>query len=216
MTNGTWAKEAGTWVRKLKSSSLVNDGVRVRVLSYIAKNTDDLAKAIQAEELPGTSNLKDPFQSKYGSGLQVIEQQYKPLDLIKIVEQSNILGQCIESMVLNIDGFGFTLERIDDKSDDSKTREEYVNVLEFFNHLNLDSSFTSIRKETRWDIEVTGNGFWEVIRDLVNRPVEINYCPAYTVKACKRDKRLTKFKQKVISKGKVIEVERYKRFRLYV
>jgi len=52
----------------------------------------------------------------------------------------------------------------------------------FFDSCCPDRSFPSLRKETRQDTEVTGNAYWEVIRNAKGIIAEINLIPCWTVR----------------------------------
>lgn len=47
----------------------------------------------------------------------------------------------------------------------SKARLERVRLESFFEFVNPDGSFVDLRKKTRQDLEITGNGYWEVLRN---------------------------------------------------
>ena len=46
-----------------------------------------------------------------------------------------------------------------------------------------DMTFTHLRKKTRVDLELTGNAYWEVRRNLLGQPVQINHVPAASMLA---------------------------------
>ena len=60
-------------------------------------------------KLPVSQKMaSDPFDEYYGD--RIIKPPYNLDWLSQLPEHSNILGQCIEAMETNIDGFGFALE----------------------------------------------------------------------------------------------------------
>lgn len=102
---------------------------------------------------------------------QIIEPPFDLFTLSTMQEMNSELGPCIDSMKINIDGFGHRLiSRIDLDNEDvpedlrSKVMNEEVVLKNFFLYAGMKKSFRALRKNTRQDIESTGNGYWEVIR----------------------------------------------------
>lgn len=52
----------------------------------------------------------------------------------------------------------------------------------FFAFCTADKSFEKLRMETRQDIETTGNGYWEVLRNKENGIVQFNFVPGFSVR----------------------------------
>lgn len=52
----------------------------------------------------------------------------------------------------------------------------------FFEFCNVDLSFVTLRRRTRQDIEVMGNGYWEVLRDGTGQIVQFVYLPGFTMR----------------------------------
>ena len=112
---------------------------------------------------------EDPFIGLYGAG--IIAPPYDLERLVRLPEYSNILSQCVEAMVTNIDGFGFTLEPVggaDPENDGVPTQEaedERKSILHFFEFCNQELPYSQLRRRVRRDLEVLGNAYWEIIRD---------------------------------------------------
>lgn len=52
----------------------------------------------------------------------------------------------------------------------------------FFSSCVVEESFVSLRRKTRQDLEVGGNGYWEILRDTRGRIVQFVYLPAHTMR----------------------------------
>lgn len=119
----------------------------------------------------------DPF---HGLGEdQVIDPPLDLLALTVLPEQNHELGQVIDAMAQNIDGFGHTLVprvQVPDEIAEADTenigeidmlrrsvRSEQVRLTNFFNWACPDLGFIELRRRTRQDLERTGNAYWEVI-----------------------------------------------------
>lgn len=57
-------------------------------------------------------------------------------------------------------------------------RIEKLRLSHFFDNCAGDISFIELRQRTRQDLEVTGNAYWEILRDRLGRPVQINLIPS--------------------------------------
>jgi len=103
---------------------------------------------------------------------KVIEQNnllspyYDPMKLYNMVENNSALSACIETMQANVDGFGHEFLFIgpkEKKFDDDVVKEKQA-LEAFFSRVNETQSFTTLRTELRYDLEVTGNAYIEVVR----------------------------------------------------
>ena len=68
---------------------------------------------------------------------------------------------------------------------------EHRMLVQFFDFCCVEQSFTKLRAITRQDIEVLGNGFWEVIRNTRGEPVQFVYVPAFSIRLMPQDPETT-------------------------
>jgi len=61
-------------------------------------------------------------------------------------------------------------------------RIERARLESFFDFCCFDHSFVDLRRRTRQDLEVTGNAFWEVLRDGRGEIARLVYVPSYSVR----------------------------------
>jgi PBSX family phage portal protein len=61
-------------------------------------------------------------------------------------------------------------------------RIEKLRLDAFFQYAVTDSSFVALRKKTRQDLEITGNAYWEIVRDDAAKIIEFVYLPAFSVR----------------------------------
>lgn len=78
-----------------------------------------------------------------------------------------------------------------------KMRLEKARVESFFDHCVADGSFVDLRRKTRDDLEVTGNGFWEVIRNDSNQVCQFSHMPSRSVRVSKQKSEMIGVPQKV-------------------
>lgn len=90
---------------------------------------------------------------------------YEPDRLAELVEQNNTLQSCIDAMVTNVDGTGY--EVIEDEDSEQAIPDTVAVALKkFFEQPWPGTTFMSLRKQLRRDLETTGNAYIEVIRNL--------------------------------------------------
>ena len=169
-------------------------------------------------ELPVSQKMStDPFDGYYGDG--IIEPPYNLDWLARLPEHSNILGQCVEAMETNIDGFGFTLEPVFDFPEgDEKAEAERKTIMHFFEFCNFERPYSQLRRRVRRDLEVLGNGYWEVIRDGKGDIAWLEHIEGHTMRLMQLDREYTDVTY-MIRDDDSDELQEYpsrKRFRRYV
>ena len=165
----------------------------------------------------------DPFAANYGEG-SIIQPPYDLTQLAGLLEQSTILPQCIEAMEVNVDGFGYVLEPLPwvekdaDGNYPAEAMAEKARLELFFDYCNPVLSYSQIRRRTRRDLEATGNGYWEVIRDGSGKIAGLEHLEAHTMRLAKLDAEPQTVRLQVTdANGKQAqEILCMKRFRRYV
>ena len=209
--------------------------------------TVELAKArVVGGDTGGSTQIdvEDTLTNRFMSAGALLPP-YDPDLLGQLFEHSNSLRQNVDAYATNIDGFGYRLEPIVDlESSSSKQvvvramkkagipeskyeeqvaalREEMIDEHEraalFFEFCCDDSSFVELRRQTRQDLEVTGNAYWEVTRYADGELSEFVYLPAHTVRLMPRIKRAVSVTEQIPT-GLFTKRPRRKRkqFRKYV
>lgn len=96
-------------------------------------------------------------------------------------------------------------------------RVEKAQLESFFAFAAQDYSFPKLRKLTRQDIEVLGNGYWEVLRNRAKVIARFVYVPAWTVRLRQQVGDPIEVKERVqISRVKFGEITVSRRFRTFV
>jgi PBSX family phage portal protein len=98
----------------------------------------------------------------------------------------------------------------------NEQRAETLKLAAFFDDCS-DISFADLRRQTRQDIEITGNGYWEVVRDRVGKIARFHLLESFTMRLTKLDRELTDFKVKRRTLTQEFEeVTRRRRFRRFL
>jgi PBSX family phage portal protein len=193
--------------------------------------------------------------------LGAIDPVYDPEMLALLFEHSNSLRQNVDSMAVNVDGFGhrfdplFDLEakNIDQRIEDAMVsdrqraldetgkdsldaeipaaeevkakkveitrlmRMEKIRLTHFFEFCSPDTSFVTLRRRSRQDLEVTGNAYWEVLRNRAGQIVQFVYMPSFTMRLLPLDLEPVTLKSRVrVSELSFDDVEYTTRLRRYV
>lgn len=95
-------------------------------------------------------------------------------------------------------------------------RLERIQLEAFFEHACPTMSWLELREKKRIEEEVTGNAYWEIVRDRSGFIAEINYVPSVTVRATSQGSWVKAQIMKRISACELRRVEARRRFRRYV
>lgn len=96
-------------------------------------------------------------------------------------------------------------------------RMERARLDGFFEFCCFDHSFVHLRRSSRQDLEVTGNAYWEVLRDGKGDVARFVYVPAYTVRLLPLDREATEIQERVrVSPTSFDRVSSRRRLRRYV
>jgi len=212
-----------------KSSDAVQDTKGLTPQNVVKAIVIGIREEVRDEMSGRTRQIDDSgdWTMMYKNG-KAIAPPFDPLLLAQLPENNTELGQCIEAMEVNIEGFGHRFVPIVDSTeiDDDKKKEMDKEHVDLFNFLNtcsgVEESFTQLRRKTRKDLEATGNGYWEIIEPPLkeNSISGINHIEAHTMRISTLDKEFVKVKEKrLIRKDggtwEYEEVEVERKFRKY-
>jgi PBSX family phage portal protein len=96
-------------------------------------------------------------------------------------------------------------------------RIERARLAAFFDFCCFDHSFVDLRRRSRQDLEVTGNAFWEVLRDGRGEIVRLVYVPSYSVRLLPLDREPVEIEDRIrVSPVSFETVSARRRVRRYV
>ena len=189
------------------------------IVSAVYEN-DPILKA--ERELLNTQHMgveDDPFTQLGMTGLgekgQVIDPTYSLVTLKALTHQNNTLLQAISAMEVNVDGTGYELVRKDGEVFSEDDKKKAKKISEFFDEPWPGMSFTTLRKELRRDLEATGNGYIEVIRNKKGDIVFLRHLDAMLMRFMKLEDAVPVAK-KIKRGGSEINVKVMERQRKYV
>lgn len=172
----------------------------------------------------GENDSKQILEDEFDYSGNIVEPPYHQLTLCMLRENSTELQQCIDAMVVNIDGFGYRLIefKYEDKERDkikSEIEKEKATLETFLDNVNFEDDITSLREDTRQDLEDCGNAYWEFIPFINKKGISsIDRIIPHTIRLTKLDKNSTKINRSFFNKftGQIEEKMAKKRFRRFV
>ncbi len=209
-----------------------------------SQGSTENGKAVQSNALQFEDDFNGMYgMTGYNADRSVIiiEPPFNPLTLEKLARQNNALAPCISAMAANIDGTGFEIIippskktasgalstkvtkaggdvgdlSISDEVDETLPNPDIEAMNEFFAEPWPGTSFATIRKELRKDMETLGYGFLEVIRNLKGEILFVRHIEGKTMRLVKLDSGQV-VTRKVKRGGKEVSTQVKLRFRRFV
>jgi PBSX family phage portal protein len=143
-------------------------------------------------------------------------------DAEEVIRVSMMLGQERTAELEDGDKFEFkepTDEEIEERMEEIRMDAliEKAKAASWFEECVQDISFVELRRRTRMELEITGNAYWEVIRDESGNIVELTPLASFTMRLLAKDKTPTDIKVPYRTPDLEIDYrDRSYRFRRYV
>jgi PBSX family phage portal protein len=156
----------------------------VKVVKY-AKPPPQMA-VIASRALEAEDEFRPYYSSDaLGAGMSLIEPPYNPAILQVLCSENNTLGPCIAAMRTNIDETGYVIEKEDGTTPGNDP--QVAKLQGFFDEVFPGLSFKSLRTKVRLDLEQTGNGYIEVLRNAKGEVVFLRHIPSRTIRCMRLD-----------------------------
>lgn len=166
------------------------------------------------------SNALDPedeYQTFYvgqNKDRGILEPPYVLRKLDQLSQENNTLSPCIEAMVSNIEGTGYDFKQRGVTSASTEEDAKIEELREFFREPWPGMNFVELRKLVRRDLERTGNGYVEILRNPQDEIVFMRHVDAKMMRIIKKDDPVP-VKMSIMRKGKKQEItvaQRERRF----
>lgn len=174
-------------------------------------------RALQSQQ------IDDPFRDQVGviaevSGLRVLEPPFNMNALLRMPRENNMLRQCIDAMVTNVEGHGWRLEFVGQEGQEETpaAKAEKIALENLLDVPNDDHSLQELRERVRRDLEHTGNGYIEVGRDQRGRVTFVAHLPAHLVRLTVKDVEPVPVRVTMPREGEAAEQTVTKTFRRFV
>src|SRR5665213_2669269 len=166
---------------------------------------------------PNAFEPEDEYQQLYVGATRdqgIIQPPFSLRQLDRLSLENNALGPCIETMVTNVDGTGYDFESEEEDAEDTGDDANINELTEFFAEPWPGMSFSTIRKLLRRDLERTGNGDIEILRNAQDDIVFFRHVDAKMMRMLRLDDAVP-VDQTVIRDGKPVTIKVMTRERRY-
>jgi PBSX family phage portal protein len=180
------------------ANTRVTPDLKVRTIKqHNGVNSDlDLSRVIQSEAF----EYEDAFLSyTVDHGGHCLPPTYDLTRLESLVQSNNVLANCIDAMIANVDGTGYDIipagelesgrRRGDGDHQEFTNREaadeQIRKVEQFFEETWPGQSFSTLRRQLRRDQEVTGNAYIEVLRNPAGKMMFLRRIAPAEIRLCK-------------------------------
>lgn len=161
----------------------------------------------------------DPYEGLYDTyGERILRPPYSPTRLYEVYEESGVVQACVEALIQNVDGYGHRIVPASGSELDlsEEERKEKEKIEDFFRTPNGVESFSEIREKLRRDLEVTGNGYLEVVRNTLGEPHLLFWLDARKTRLLPLDEERVPVKVSLKRNGKLMTETVYRQFRRFV
>jgi PBSX family phage portal protein len=156
----------------------------------------------------------NPMLGEIAGKTNVINPPYNLTELHRLQQLNNTLMQCITAMEINIHASGYTIVPKDPEKDLNKKQAE--SAKNFFDEVFPRKSYQTVRRAMARDLEATGNGYLEVIRNAAGKIIFLNHIDAKSIRLIKLENASTVQRVAVMRDGAKIQVPMTMRERRFV
>jgi PBSX family phage portal protein len=144
----------------------------------------------------------------------VIPTPYNVGRLFELIDQSNMLRQCMDAYVTNTVGTGWEVaELIRGRKVSKNDRNE---LQSFIDHANSEESLSAAMKKVIWDREGVGFGFLEVIRDAGGFISLFRWAPSLYTRLCVKHPTEVLVEYDIPRGQRISVVKEFRLFRRYI
>jgi PBSX family phage portal protein len=210
--------------KAMENSNEINEKVlrQVRAIIVDVNKQQDGVKPGKSQKME-----EDPVQ-RLGREGKIIVPPFDMLVLATLAEHNTEMHQCVEAMEINVESFGHRFvpriktkpgEKLDPKLE-AEINKEKVFLTNFFKHSTRES-YVRFRRKLRKDYELTGNRYYEVIRDSKRKIQSFTHLPSYQMSLGAVEEKMRKIKRPVLmiqedGTAKIDHIIEWRRFRTFV
>lgn len=197
--------------QKAKPARKSQAAQQLTVLPKVIK--DDTYLVVAGAAYQPDDEFVNLYYTANNTGGVALKPPFDPRTLKHLVVHNNVLSQCVEAMSVNIDGTGheFVPAEVGEDIDEA----EKALVEGFFSEPFPGTTFISLRRDLRNDLESLGYGYIEFLRTLDGTPAGMRYQDATVTRMVKLDAPVQVTKM-VVRNGKETPITFWDRERRFV
>lgn len=167
---------------------------------------------------PRKSRQRDPFHRLYQEGF-ALAPPYSYAALTRLADESDALSAALSAMETNVSGFGVQLVARREPTTDAEkaaATAEKARLETFFRFASGELTFTALRRRARADLDLFGDGYWEMLRNAKGELVGIEHARAYYFRKGKLSEPLEVDRWVLSPEGAWVKAKVWRRFRTFV
>lgn len=183
-----------------------------------APQTEARATSITINRADHSTSRQNQFQDEFelhaGFNQLIIPTPFIVSRLFEFISQSNMIQQCIRSMVVNTVGTGWEVGKASKKIE--MDDDEHDELESFVNFANSEESLSAVMRKVIADREAVGFGFLEVMRSANGEPSLFRNCPAIHTRLGTKHSQEVLIKYDVKRGKRIVTVKEFRRFRRFL
>lgn len=180
----------------------------------VAVNTTVISVARADHSTSRQNDYLDEFESATGLHGIFLPTPYNVPRLFQFIEESNIIGQCVESFVTNTAGTGWEVVRASKKIEmDEDDKDELQSIIDF---ANSEESLTTVVMNAIRHRESVGFGFIEAIRDRKGDLALLRHASSMHMRLGHKIPQEVLVKYDVKRGNRVVTVQEFRKFRRFM
>lgn len=162
-------------------------------------------------------DYKSPFDEYVGDGSNtILPPPYTPERVSTVIEESNILPQCIDCMVTNIAMYGYETVPAPGYHEHEVDPKELSLLNSFITQANTTQGLMEVAEARTRDYERIGYSFLEVIRNRTGKVTMVRHAPSFITRMTGRTSEPQIITERLKRGDTYLEVKTIKRFRKFV
>ena len=160
--------------------------------------------------------VTDEFISLAGAlgAVVILPTPYEVSRLFQIIDQSNMIRQCIDAYVTNTVLAGWEVEPL--LRGRAANEAEQAELESFIDNANSEEDLKTVMEKVIRDRESCGFGFCEVIRNISHEVSLLRHAPSLFTRLCAKDQNEVLITYSIQRGRRVSTVQEYRKFRKFV
>lgn len=176
-----------------------------------------ISMPVQRNDVSRQIDYKSPFDEFVADGsATLLPPPYRPERVSTVIEESNILPQCIDCMVTNIAMYGYEVVPAPGYNEETADSAEVSLLSSVIDQANTVQSLMEVAEARTRDYERIGYSYLEVIRNRAGKVTMVKHAPAFYTRMTGRTSEPQVVTERLKRGDTYLKVDTIKRFRKFV